>query len=153
MQIRIRSPEDFWAGLMFIAVGAAATFIARDYPMGWAIRMGPGYFPTWLGGILIFLGTIITARSFWIKGEGIGPWAFRPMFVVTVALALFGAMLEVFKLGFVPALVVLTVACGFAHKQVRWLETIVLSVFLAIGCVGLFVFGIGLPYPLFWWSH
>ena len=135
---------------MFIGVGAAATLIARDYPMGWAIRMGPGYFPTWLGGILIFLGTIITACSFWIKGEGIGPWAFRPMFVLTSALALFGAMLEVLKLGFVPALVVLTVVCGFAHKEMRWLETIALSVFLAAGCVGLFVFGIGLSYPLFW---
>jgi hypothetical protein len=29
----------------------------------------------------------------WIKGEGIGPWAFRPMFVLTGALALFGATL------------------------------------------------------------
>lgn len=153
MQIRIKSQEDFWAGMMFIAVGVGATVIARDYPMGWAIRMGPGYFPTWLGGILIFLGALITACSFWIKGEGIGPWAFRPMLVLTGALALFGVTLEVLELGFVPALVLLTVACGFAQNDVRWLETIVLSVFLAMGCVGLFVYGIGLSYPLFWWNY
>jgi hypothetical protein len=152
VQIKIKSLEDFWAGLMFIAIGLAAVIIARDYPMGWAIRMGPGYFPTWLGGILIFLGAIITGCSFCIKGEGIGPWAFRPMFVLTGALALFGVALELLELGLVPALALLTLASGFAHKEVRWLETIVVAVLLTIGCVGLFVYGIGLSYPLFWWS-
>lgn len=152
MQIKIRSPEDVWAGLMFIAIGVGAVIIASDYPMGWAIRMGPGYFPTWLGGILIFLGAIVTAGSFWIKGEGIGPWAFRPMFVLTGALALFGVTLELFKLGFIPALVLLTVACSFAHKEARWLETIVVAGLLTIGCVGLFIYGLGLSYPLFWWN-
>lgn len=152
MQIKIKSPEDFWAGLMFIAIGVGAVVIARDYPMGWAIRMGPGYFPTWLGGILIFLGAIITAGSFWLEGEGIGAWAFRPMFVLTGALALFGVALEVFEVGFVPALVLLTIACAFAHKEARWLETILVAGLVTIGCVGLFVYALGMSYPLFWWD-
>ena len=153
MQIKIRSPEDFWAGLMFIAIGVGAVIISRDYPMGWAIRMGPGYFPTWLGGILIFLGVVITASSFWIKGEGIGPWAFRPMFVLAGVIALFGIIMDEIRLGFVPALVLLIIGCALAHKDVRWLETLLLAIFLTIGCVGLFIYGIGLPYLLFWWSY
>ena len=55
MKLEIRNNKDFWAGMMFIGIGAAAMFIARDYPFGSALRMGPGYFPSVLGGILILL--------------------------------------------------------------------------------------------------
>jgi hypothetical protein len=61
--MRIRSYEDFWAGLMFIGVGILAVFFAREYPMGSAFRMGPGYFPTYLGAISVVLGAILTGRS------------------------------------------------------------------------------------------
>jgi len=120
--------------------------------MGWAIRMGPGYFPTWLGGILIFLGVVITCGSFWVKGEGIGAWAFRPMLVMTGALAIFGVALEKFELGFVPALLLLIICSAPARQNVQWVETVLVAIFLTIGCVALFIYGIGLPYRLFWWS-
>ena len=152
MQITIKSQEDFWAGLIFIAIGVGAVVISRDYPMGWAIRMGPGYFPTWLGGILIFLGVVITCGSFWVKGEGIGAWAFRPMLVMTGALAIFGVALEKFELGFVPALLLLIICSAPARQNVQWVETVLVAIFLTIGCVALFIYGIGLPYRLFWWS-
>ena len=53
--------KDFWAGLMLIGIGAAAMFIARDYRFGSAVRMGPGFFPTILGGILVAFGICIVA--------------------------------------------------------------------------------------------
>ncbi|MBI4207936.1 MAG: tripartite tricarboxylate transporter TctB family protein, partial [Betaproteobacteria bacterium] len=49
MQFKIRNQEDFWAGLMFIGFGILSIVVSRDYPMGSAMRMGPGYFPTYLG--------------------------------------------------------------------------------------------------------
>ena len=64
MQLKIKSQEDFWAGLMFIGFGVLAIFVSRDYPMGSAMRMGPGYFPTSIGMIMVALGAIITAMSF-----------------------------------------------------------------------------------------
>ena len=152
MQLKIKSPEDFWSGLMFIAFGVAAMYISRNYPMGSALRMGPGYFPTWLGGIMTFIGVIVTSSSFWIKGEGISEWAFRPLFVLCGTIALFGVCLDVWEIGFVPSLALLILGCALAHKDVHWVETIFLSVFLTSGCVGLFIYGIGLPYKLFWWS-
>jgi hypothetical protein len=36
--------------------------------------MGPGYFPTYLGGIMIVIGAIVTGRTYRIEGEGIGRW-------------------------------------------------------------------------------
>ena len=35
MQLKIKSPEDFWSGLMFVAFGIAAIlYMSRNYPMG-----------------------------------------------------------------------------------------------------------------------
>jgi hypothetical protein len=63
--VRIRSPRDFWAGLMFIAFGLfAAIFAYANYQMGTAVRMGPAYFPTVLGGLLAFLGLLVLIESF-----------------------------------------------------------------------------------------
>ena len=153
MQLKIKSPEDFWAGLHFIAVGAVAIYLSRDYPMGSALRMGPGYFPTWLGGIMSVFGVIVFARSFFLQGVGMGEWALRPLFVLSGSIVLYGLALDYFELGFVPALVILIMGCALAHKDVHWLETILLAIFLTMGCVALFIYIIGLPYRLFWWSY
>ena len=60
MALKIRSIKDFSAGLMFIGIGAVFGIGATQYPMGTAVRMGPAYFPTWLGGLLTLLGLIGT---------------------------------------------------------------------------------------------
>ena len=33
--------------------------VAQNYPMGSAVRMGPAYFPTVLGGLLAVLGAMV----------------------------------------------------------------------------------------------
>jgi hypothetical protein len=62
--MKITNGKDFWAGLMFIAFGLGFMLVARNYAMGNAVRMGPAYFPTVLGGILAVLGAVIFFRSF-----------------------------------------------------------------------------------------
>jgi hypothetical protein len=65
VKVRIRSPKDFWAGLMFIAFGLfAAIFAYANYQMGTAVRMGPAYFPTVLGGLLALLGVLVLIEAF-----------------------------------------------------------------------------------------
>ncbi|MBI5967269.1 MAG: tripartite tricarboxylate transporter TctB family protein, partial [Deltaproteobacteria bacterium] len=65
MRIKIRNPKDLYAGLVFIFFGVFALLMARSYPMGNAMRMGPGYFPSILGGSLALLGLVVAARSLW----------------------------------------------------------------------------------------
>jgi hypothetical protein len=38
--------------------------VAQNYAMGTAVRMGPAYFPTVLGGMLAVLGSVIFLRAF-----------------------------------------------------------------------------------------
>src|ERR1041384_8243840 len=62
--MKIKSEKDFWAGLMFLAFGVFfAVYGAMHYQMGIAVRMGPAYFPTLLGGLLTVLGAIVLAGS------------------------------------------------------------------------------------------
>jgi len=57
--LRIRSQKDFASGLMFILVGFGFSWVARGYSMGTAAKMGPGYFPFWLGVVLALLGALV----------------------------------------------------------------------------------------------
>ncbi|MFL6716596.1 MAG: tripartite tricarboxylate transporter TctB family protein, partial [Burkholderiaceae bacterium] len=49
----IRNQKDFWSGVMFAAFGLFFAGFGTRYTFGSAARMGPGYFPTVLGVILI----------------------------------------------------------------------------------------------------
>lgn len=62
--MQVKNGKDFWAGLMFMGIGLGFMIVSRNYPMGTAVRMGPSYFPTVLGGILVALGAIIFLRAF-----------------------------------------------------------------------------------------
>jgi hypothetical protein len=156
VRLKIKNPQDFWCGIFFVALGALALYLSRDYEMGSALSMGPGYFPTWLGGIMIGFGVVIGALAFKIPGDeedvrALKDWGFRPWLVLPATLVVFASLMDA-EVGFVPSLVVLIVGCALAHKDVHYLETIVLSVCVTAGAVAIFIYGIEMPYRLFWWS-
>lgn len=147
--MKITSQEDFWGGVMFIAFGALAIFIASDYPFGSASRMGPGYFPTWIGIMLVVLGLAIAATGFKDQGEGVGKFAWKAMVLLSIAFIFFGWAID--HVGFVLASFVMVLLASAAGKDFRWKEAIVVAIFLIIGCWALFIKGLELPFPLFWW--
>ena len=62
--MKIKSEKDLWAGLMFIGFGLFfAIWALTHYQMGTAVRMGPAYFPTMLGGLLVFLGALVLLEA------------------------------------------------------------------------------------------
>jgi hypothetical protein len=149
VRTRIKNQQDFWAGLMFIGFGLVAVVIARDYPMGTAMRMGPGYFPTCLGALMVAIGTIVTATAFKFHGDAVGGWAWRPLIVLSGAFILFGTLMD--HLGFVPSLAILILGAALAGREFRLLEVILMTVVLITAAVGIFIYGIELPFQLFWW--
>jgi putative tricarboxylic transport membrane protein len=66
-EMKITNGKDFWAGLMFIAFGLGFMYVAQNYAMGNAVRMGPAYFPMVLGGLLAVLGAVVFLRGFFSK--------------------------------------------------------------------------------------
>jgi len=138
--------RDFWAGVFLIAIGAAAMLMARDYAFGTALRMGPGYFPNVLGGMLIVFGIYLVAAGL-RSGEAIaGPWSLRALVVVPASLALFGALVD--RAGFIAAMLVLMFGSATATTEFRLVEALLFSVLVTALCAVIFVWALGLPYPL-----
>jgi hypothetical protein len=142
----IRNPRDFWAGVMFIAFGIAAMVIARDYPFGSAARMGPGYFPTVLGGILAAIGAVVSVQSLAIGGEKVGPWAWSALVLVLGAVLLFGVLLQ--YLGLVLCTFILIAVSSIPAHDKRWKEVLISGVVLSALALGLFIYGLGLQFPV-----
>jgi len=143
----IRAPKDFWSGLMFLAFAAVALLSARGYSLGSAGKMGPGYFPLLLGLVLALIGAILVARSFVIQGERVGRLSVLPLMVVVLGVCLFAFSIE--TLGLVVALVAVTVVSALASwKDFRLREAGLLAAALAAFAVGVFVYGLRLPLPV-----
>ena len=138
--------KDFWAGIMFAATGAAAMFMARDYPFGSTLRMGPGYFPIVLGALLAAFGLWFIAKGLRSQERIERGWSVRALLVLPLALVLFGVLVE--RLGFVPALAVLIFGSAAAGTQFKLAEVALLTAVLTALCVAVFIWGLGLPYPL-----
>jgi uncharacterized membrane protein len=146
MEIDLRRNRDFWAGLMLIGTGAMALFIGRNYAFGTALRMGPGYFPSVLGGMLVLFGLYLVASGLRSNEQIEGSWSLRALVVLPLSLVLFGLLME--HAGFIPALMVLVVGSAAAGSDFRLIEALLLAVGLTALSVALFIWGLGLPYPL-----
>jgi len=142
----IRNPKDFWAGLLFVAVGVAAIVIAGNYPLGTAARMGPGYFPRMLGLLLVALGALLALRGTRIAGAPLARLQWRPTAIVLGSVVLFGAIVN--HAGLVLSTVLLIVLASAASREFRPRESLVAGIFLAALAVGVFVIGLQLLLPI-----
>ena len=131
---------------MFVAFAAVALLSARGYSLGSAGKMGPAYFPLLLGAVLAFIGFILIARSFFIDGEGVGRLKIWPLAIVALAVCLFAVPIETF--GLVVALFLVTVISARASQEFRLVEAGLLAAALAAFAVGVFVYGLRLPLPV-----
>jgi hypothetical protein len=147
LKVELKNNKRFLSGIMFLVVGGVAIYMAQDYPMGTALRMGPGYFPIVLGGIIGLFGIweliIGVLKPDAVKGN----WSLRALIILPLSAVIFGIMME--KVGFVPALLALIVVSALSGDEFKWKEIIPLSIGLTIACTGIFIYGLGLPYPLF----
>src|SRR6478609_11961572 len=83
----IRSPKDFWAGLIFIAIGSGFILLAQQYRLGDMHRMGPAMFPTLVGALLVALGVILALRSLVRDGAPVPSFHARPIIMSLLAIA------------------------------------------------------------------
>src|SRR3954453_3957435 len=145
MKLELSNNKDVWSGLMLIGIGAVAILVARNYPFGTALRMGPGFFPVVLGGLLIVFGLTILAIGL-RQGESMaGSWSLRAL-VILPSLVLFGLLME--YAGFVPAMLVLIFGSATASTEFRFVEVLLFSIGLTALSVAVFGWALGLPYPL-----
>jgi len=146
MRFDLRNNRDFLAGLIFVLIGVLAVAVARDYPMGTAMRMGSGYFPAVLGGILILLGAWVLARGI-RSGEKVkGEWGWKPLALVALSIVLFGFLMA--RLGLIPALAAVLVVSAAGGREFRVKEVLVLTALMSVFAVLVLLYLLKMPYPL-----
>ncbi len=142
----IRGGKDFLAGMLYIAIGAAAVTIGREYRLGTAAEMGPGYFPMMVGILLLVVGAFIAVRGVVQRSSGIEHIAIKPLLLLLGAVCLFALTIERFGLA---VAVFSTVAVGYlANPRWRPLEQLLLASILTAACIGIFVYGLNLPFKV-----
>jgi hypothetical protein len=156
--MKIGHPRNFWGGIIFSAIGAAFALIAKGVPflpsmqgytMGTPARMGPAFFPFWLGLLLFALGAAIAFNG--VREEGGQDGAFpkfhwKPNFWVLGAVVVFGLLMK--PIGMLLAGVVLIVLASLGSPTFQLRRSLILGVTLSVFCALVFVAGLKLPIPL-----
>jgi hypothetical protein len=148
MKHLIKNPRDFWAGVMFLSVGAVFAGVALTYKLGTAARMGPGFFPFFLGLILAALGVVIVVSS--LKPKNAGPkvdkFHWIPILWVIGSICMFGILLKL--VGVLVAGVALVIGSSLGGENFKLRDVLLLAVSLTIFCAAVFVGGLKLPIPM-----
>ena len=141
-----RNAKDFWTGLIYIVVGSGALIISRDYEMGSAVKMGPAYFPTLLGALLMGIGIISVLRSFFKSGTPIGAIAWKGSFLIAASTVLFGLIVR--GAGLAIALPLLVIISASASARFSFKTSVIEAVGITVFCILVFVQGLGVPLPI-----
>ena len=155
--MKIGNQRDFWGGLMFAVIGLTFTVIAygvkigdlvllNGYAMGTPARMGPAFFPFWLGLILTLIGVAIAVGGLRGSGPPVDKFHWGPIGFVLGAVILFGTLLK--PLGMPLSGLILVVVSSFGSHEFRWKPVLILAVALVVFSTVVFVYGLKLPIPL-----
>jgi hypothetical protein len=147
MTIKSIDATDVIAGALFIAFGLFFGLQAFNLDTGTALKMGPGYFPLVLSGILILLGLLIMFSAINKAGDAIGAYAWRGMLFILPAPVFFG--LTVRGLGFVPSIFITTIIAAMASLKMKLPAALLLAIALTIFSTLVFSYGLGLPFRRF----
>ena len=140
--VRFRLNEDLLAGLFFVGCGVFGLLLCRGLQVGTASSMGPAYMPMLLAWGMIGLGAAIAVKGLLTVGP-LHPWVLRPLLIVLSSVLLFAVALPWAGLGISAFLTV--VLAGFASREVRVPELLVLAAGSAVAVMGIFIYALGLP--------
>lgn len=143
-----RPIKDILAGLVFLGFAAAFGIAAAGYPLGTALRMGPGYFPLLLAGVLGLVGAAILGGALLGRGEagGLGAMPWRATVLLLGAIVFFGASVR--GLGLAPTLFVAAFVAALASPENTLARAAIIALALTAFCVAIFSYGLGVSLPL-----
>ena len=146
--MKIKDAKDFWSGVMFAAFGLGFVVFARQYDMGTAARMGPAFFPTMLGGLLLLLGVVVSIKGLTVPtNDGkVAQFHFKPLVLVLGAVVAFGLLLR--PAGLLVSIAALVVISSLGGDEFRLRDVLLLTVGLAILVLVVFIYGLSMTVPV-----
>lgn len=143
--IRLRSPKNVLAGLLFILFAAVLAWQSNKLEPGTAGRMGPGYFPLLLAQLLGLLGLGVLIGGLRRDGDALPRADWPGLLLVTAAIVAFGLILP---RGFIAAVLVSSTLCVAASRPFKPLASTIFILGLIAFCTLVFVWGLKMPVQL-----
>lgn len=138
--------KDIWAGLLMMGLAALFGLTATGYPLGTPRNLDSGAFPLLLSLLLFALGLAITLVGIFRSSGGIEHWTWRGLLLIVGPPVFFGLLIR--ELGLVPCLFAVALVSSFASRFARAKNSVFLAFVLTLFCIGVFIYGLGLPIPL-----
>jgi hypothetical protein len=153
--VKIKSAQDFWAGILFACIGctAMAIVLVQKYTIGSASAMGPGYFPIMLSAGIVAVGLALLACGVTVDGVPVSRTAWRPVISIVAAVVVFGQLIE--SVGIVLTIAATVVIASLGYGRPKWREVALVAGFLALLAVAVFKYALGQPLSVwgaFWTS-
>jgi hypothetical protein len=147
MPITIRGEKDFYIGVIYLTLGLAGFILARGYAFGTPGRMGAGFFPTIISGLLVVFGLVAAIRGLIVPSPALGKVDWKGIALIIASVCAFGLLLE--SAGLPIAIIVSGLLAAVASDRFKldWRAAAGL-VALAAFCSLVFVLGLGVPMPL-----
>ncbi len=146
--MQLRNHRDLWAGLMFAIIGIVFMILSKQYSIGTSAKMGPGYFPMVLGGLMTLFGVIIALGAFHGKAQllKLSPVGWREFILLLASVIVFAIALP--RLGMVISVVLLIMISALASHEFKLKDTLISIVVLVLLAYGMFVKGLELQFPV-----
>jgi Tripartite tricarboxylate transporter TctB family len=144
MRIRIKSSSDLGAGALLAGCAAAFLYLGTELERGTAFQMGPGFFPTAIGSLLV--GGALIVKSLRAEGPSIEPVRLAPVLFVLAGILAFTSSID--RLGLILAGTITMLLASFASRQDSWLRAVIVSVAVSVFSSLLFVVALGLSIRL-----
>ncbi|OZI42397.1 tripartite tricarboxylate transporter TctB family protein [Bordetella genomosp. 4] len=141
--------RDLLGGGLITLVGAAAMYHSlTSFTLGTSDRMGPGYFPALVGGVLALCGLAILIPAL-LRAGPVPTFEWRPLLWISLSTLAFALLLVPF--GLIPAIIGQTILAGISDCKLSWKGSLILAVGVAVGATLLFKMALGLIVPVFAW--
>ena len=143
----IRGPQDFVGGVALIAIALFALWASSDLQGMHGFSFGAGTAPRMFAVLLLGLGAAVALVGILSEGAHLATYHWRgPLFV---SLSILSFAITIRPLGLVVSAFASFLIAALGTPETRWKETIIVGIFLTIGCSLLFPYALGLPLQLF----
>lgn len=138
---------DVESGVLFTAAGIITMMLSGNYMFGSAARMGPGFFPIILGGLMTVLGIAILVSGL-RNPKPAAPEAFdlKSVLIICTAIVLFGLLLM--RAGLLITVPLTVIVASFVQHQMKWKQTLAIATALTFFTWLVFIAGLDLRIPL-----
>ena len=142
----IRAPQDFYGGLVVIALAVFTLYAGSDLSGMHGFSFGPGTAPRLFAWLLIAFGIGVTAMGVMFEGPRLERWSARGVILTTASILVFASTVR--PLGLIISSFAAFIVSAAATSETRWVEAIIAGAAMSAGCAILFPYILNLPFQL-----